>query len=172
MGNYYLSKHSLTHNSMATQYYRPEKQLSINEKESCNTLVKDYDDMSLKHKITNWWNYNNSTNKVRINDDIYGIDLVGVDNPNFAIELERSLSWKSHHRPQQFKVVRIPMRKAHYWLPRESEALFLQTNHDVTSCVILTPDIIKNQYYTRILKTNVGYKEHFLEYYKWIYCEF
>lgn len=157
---------------MPTQFYPKTKQLTGEEKESCNTLVKDYDDMSLKNKITNWWNNNNPTNKVRINDDIYGIDLVGVDDPHFAIELERSLSWKSHDRPVQFKVVRIPMRKAHYWLPRESEALFLQTNHDVTSCVILTPDIIRNQYYTRILKTNVGYKEHFLEYYKWIYHEF
>lgn len=156
---------------MSTQYYRDEKKLTDSEKVSCNTLVKDYDDATLKQKIVDWWNTLHPGNKVEINSNIYGIDLVGVDNPNFAIELERSYSWNSHHRPTQFKVVRIPMRKAGYWLPTTSEAIFLQTNKDVTSCVILTPDIIKHHFYNRILKTSVGYKEHFLEYYKWEWKE-
>lgn len=157
---------------MATQYYKEEKQFTAEEKIAANTLVKNYDDISLKTKIMNWWNSKHPTNTVRINDDIYGIDLVGVENPHFAIELERSYSWKSHHRPVQFKVVRIPMRKTHYWLPKDSEAIFLQTNNDMTSCVLLTPDIIKHQYYNRILKTKEGYPEHFLEYYTWQYHEF
>lgn len=156
---------------MTTQLYLPEKQLDDNEKLSCNTLIKDYDDTTLKQKIVQWWNTLYPTNRVEINSNIYGIDLVGIDNPNFAIELERSYSWNSHTRPKQFKVVRIPIRKAGYWLPTNSEAIFLQTNKDVTSCVILTADVIKHKFYNRIMKTSVGYKEHFLEYYTWEYKE-
>jgi hypothetical protein len=153
------------------QVYQAHKQLTDAEKTSCNTLVKNYDDTTLKQKIVEWWNTKHPTNRVQINPDIYKIDLLGVDNPHFAIELEQSFSWKSHHRPIQFKVVRIPMRKAHYWLRKDVEAVFLQTNHDVTSCVLLTDDVIRNKYYNRIVKTNVGYKEHFLEYYTWQYHE-
>lgn len=156
---------------MIAQIYPTEKQLTHEEQGLCNAQIKDYDDFSVKQKIMTWWNTHHPTNTVHINPNIYGIDLVGIDHPEFAIEIERSLSWTSHHRPPQFKTVRIPIRKTHYWLPTDSTALFLQTNHDVTACVILTPEIIRTKYYNRILKTKLGYKEHFLEYYTWYYHE-
>jgi hypothetical protein len=157
--------------NMSTQTYQPSKQLSNEEKESCNTLQKDYDDTFVRNKVLTWWNKNNPTNTVKENDNIYGIDLIGVENPNFAIEVERSLSWNSHQRPQTFKTVRIPIRKAGYWLPKDSEAIFVQINKEATACVLLRNITIREEFYNRIIKTSVGYKEHFLEYYTWEYFE-
>jgi hypothetical protein len=141
-------------------------QLSQQEKDICNTLVKEYNDDYVKHKVLTWWNNKFPNNQVTYNPNIKGIDLIGVQNPNFMIEVELSKSWKRFERPSQW-TVRIPARKLRYWLPLQSEAIFIQTNHDATSCVLLTTDVIRHKSYSRILQTSVGYKEHFAEYYTW-----
>lgn len=152
---------------MPSQVYTTDKQLSNTEKDICNTLVKDYDDTFVRNKVMTWWNALHPTKQVKENDNIYDIDLIGVDNPNFGIEVERSLTWNTHERPYTFKTVRIPIRKSRYWLRKDSEAIFVQINKEATSCVVLTEEVIRNKFYNRIIKTNVGYKEHFLEYYTW-----
>ena len=152
---------------LASTLIQEEKQLSAIEKDICNTLVKDYDDTFVRNKVMTWWNNKFPTKQVMVNSNIYDIDLVGVDDPNFGIEVEHSLTWKSHERPKTFKAVRIPIRKSRYWLSKDSEAIFIQINKDATSCVVLTEETIRNKFYNRIVKTSVGYKEHFLEYYTW-----
>lgn len=154
-----------------TQIYQTSKQLSATEKDMCNTLVKDYDDNFVRDKVMQWWNTKYPDNPVQENSNIYGVDLVGVNNPNFCIEVERSLKWNTHRRPETFNTVRIPVRKARYWLPRNSETIFIQVNKDATACVLLRDEIVREKFYSRILKTSVGYKEHFLEYYVWEYYE-
>ena len=149
------------------QVYTKDKQLSDTEKAICNNLQKNYNDINVRQTVLTWWNRNNPTNTVEENSNIYGIDLIGVENPNFGIEVEHSFTWNIHKRPQSFKTVRIPIRKSRYWIPRESEAIFVQMNKVATACVVLTDDVIRNKFYSKIIMTKVGYKEHFLEYYVW-----
>ena len=152
-----------------TYQYEP---MTDEEKHNCTTLVKNFDDDALRQKVLTWWNRVYPDKQLRINENIYGVDLIGVDNPHLGVELERSHSWTSHHHPRQFTNVRIPMRKAGYWLPPEHEYYFIQTNADMTSCVMLPPHIIRKKFYNMKITTKYGYPEHFLAYYNgWYYFE-
>ena len=141
--------------------------LSEEEKQIANHIIKPYDDSFVRGKVIEWWNRTNPTNRVMENPNGFAIDLIGIDDPLFGIEVERSLTWTGFDRPQSWKVVRIPMRKIPYWLPTESKALFIKSNSDATACVLLDTHTIKNKFYNRILKTKLGYKENFCEYYRW-----
>ena len=141
--------------------------LTDEEKQIANHIEKAYDDSFVREKVLKWWNKTNPTNKVIQNPNKFAIDLIGVDDLNFGIEVERSLTWSTFDRPQSWKVVRIPMRKIPYWLPTESKAIFIQTNSDATACVMLDTYTIKHKFYNKILKTKLGYRENFCEYYRW-----
>lgn len=126
-----------------------------------NQKYGSYDDSAVKEAVVSWWNAVFPKNRVRINPDDFGVDLLGIDDPSFAIEVERSVTWTDKQRP--WTNMNIPIRKADYWFNRDRNTYFLQTNADMTSCCVLADDVIRTKYRRKWRDTKHG-KEMFLQY--------
>ena len=116
-----------------TSYMVPTQSRTIN-----------YDDSISCTKIIDWWNRKYPENRVTRNPDKYGVDLVGIDNPTFCIEVERSGTWKSHHRPQSWGAPRVPARKAKFWMRTNVNTVYVQTNKELSACITIDDDTLRN----------------------------
>lgn len=137
-----------------------------------DTTGFDYNDTDVRHVVMEWWNKNNPDNKVIINENKFGVDLVALNEYGtyqdlhqitFGIEIEHSKSWNDHE--YRWETVRIPMRKAKYWMRKNTTIHYVTVNHDMTACWVLDDETIRHKFYHVRDTLHNGNKEDFLKYY-------
>ncbi len=131
----------------------------------------NYDDLTSCVKIIDWWNTKYPENRVTRNTDKYGVDLIGIDNVNFQIEVEHSGTWNRVDRPAHWGAVRVPIRKAKYWMPKHKETIYIQLNKELSACIIIDDTTMRNNFEgpSRVqLRTG---EEFFFHYYTFEYHE-
>jgi len=122
-----------------------------------------YDDTRVRNFIINFcleqWGM-----KLKTNDELYKIDLLGVDDSLLGVEVEHG-KWKNNFweddnysliSEQNFRTVNIPARKEKYWLesfesrkklidnPSHNKNIFMRTNKDFTQVIVIRPETVKN----------------------------
>jgi hypothetical protein len=122
-----------------------------------------YDDTPVRNFIVNFcleqWGI-----KLKSNDELYKIDLLGIDDPLLGVEVEHG-KWKNNFwqddsysliSGQKCRTVNIPARKEKYWLenfvvrkkeynnPSHDKNIFMRTNKDFSQIIVIRPETIKN----------------------------
>jgi hypothetical protein len=102
--------------------------------------------------------------KLKSNDELYKIDLLGINDPLLGVEVEHG-KWKGNFweddnysliSEQKFRTINIPGRKEKYWLenfmyrgkeknnPSHEKNIFMRTNKDFTQIIVIRPEVVKN----------------------------
>lgn len=122
-----------------------------------------YDDTPVRNFIINFcleqWDI-----KLKSNDELYKIDLLGIDDPLLGVEVEHG-KWKNNFwqdesysliSGQKYRTVNIPARKEKYWMenfvlrkkeinnPSHNKNIFMRTNKDFSQVIVIRPETIKN----------------------------
>jgi hypothetical protein len=128
-----------------------------------NLRGTSYDDTIVRNFIINFcleqWGL-----KLKSNDELYKIDLLGVDDSLLGVEVEHG-KWKNNFweddnysliSGQNFRTVNIPARKEKYWLESfenrkkiinnlsHEKNIFMRTNKDFTQVIVIRSETIKN----------------------------
>lgn len=130
-----------------------------------STEKTSYDDTETREKIIIFAKEVLGLN-VKSNEKSKEIDLIGIDDPEFGIEVERG-GWFGDFWENKvystisnlgFPTVNLPQRKEKYWSeyftryrkevynPGHNKNLFIRTNKDYTQIIVIYPDVIKNKF--------------------------
>jgi hypothetical protein len=98
------------------------------------------------------------------NEELYKIDLLGVEDPTLGVEVEHG-KWEGNFwendtysliSEQSFRTINIPARKEKYWQEEyfqnrktrhnlsHDKNIFIRTNKDFTQVIVIRPETIKN----------------------------
>jgi hypothetical protein len=145
-----------------------------------------YDDTESREKIVTFANVVLGLN-VKSNTEEKKIDLIGVDDSELGIEIERG-GWRGDFWENKayslisnlgFPTINIPIRKEKYWTeyvvergvtklnPSWKKNIFIRTNCDFSQIIVIYPDVIinksiKSQFTTGRITT--GDVEHWLSF--------
>ncbi len=102
--------------------------------------------------------------KLKSNDELYKIDLLGINDPLLGVEVEHG-KWRGNFwdddnysliSEQSFRTINIPARKEKYWLenytyrgkdkenPSHEKNIFMRTNKDFTQIIVIRSEVVKN----------------------------
>lgn len=120
-----------------------------------DNLVREFVIKFCKQK----WNIN-----LKSNDELYKIDLLGIDDPELGVEVEHG-KWEGNFweneiysliSNQGFRTINIPARKEKYWLnpstfrgkttdnPSATKNIFIRTNKDFSQIIVIKPEVVKD----------------------------
>lgn len=103
--------------------------------------------------------------KLKSNDELYKIDLLGIDNSSLGVEVEHG-KWNGNFwgvdsysldlTGLNYRTINIPSRKEKYWKdinpyygkdvinPSSKKNIFVRTNKDFTQFIVIRPETIRD----------------------------